>query len=124
MNQPVPRFEELRRIFAGLGFITTSQEMCPVLQRAYKAARVSDATVLLQGETGTGKQVLARAIHSLDGKRSRCRNPDDDAEFRRQGRQPRSGPEERRLGRTGQPEHAKTGGAAGNGSSPYLPMLM
>jgi transcriptional regulator with GAF, ATPase, and Fis domain len=71
LNQPVPRFEELRRIFAGLGFITTSQEMCPVLQRAYKAARVSDATVLLQGETGTGKQVLARAIHSLDGKRSR-----------------------------------------------------
>ena len=45
--------------------------MDPVLHCAYKAAQVSDATVLLQGETGTGKQVLARAIHSLDQKRCR-----------------------------------------------------
>lgn len=40
-----------------------------VLQCAYKAAQVSDTTVLLQGETGTGKQILARAIHALDHKR-------------------------------------------------------
>ncbi len=45
--------------------------MDPVLHCAYKAAQVSDTTVLLQGETGTGKQVLARAIHSLDQKRGR-----------------------------------------------------
>ena len=45
--------------------------MDPVLHCAYKAAQVSDATVLLHGETGTGKQVLARAIHSLDQKRCR-----------------------------------------------------
>src|SRR5215831_11357512 len=44
--------------------------MTSVLQCAYKAAQVSDVTVLLEGETGTGKQVLARAIHSLDAKRS------------------------------------------------------
>jgi two-component system response regulator PilR (NtrC family) len=43
--------------------------MTPALHCAYKAAQVSDTTVLLQGETGTGKQVLARAIHSLDQKR-------------------------------------------------------
>jgi len=61
----------LRDIFSALGFVTTSQRMTPVLQCAYKAAQVSDATVLLQGETGTGKQVLARAIHCLDEKRSR-----------------------------------------------------
>ena len=67
----MPDQQELRDIFADLGFITTSPRMTPVLQRAYKAARVSDATVLLQGETGTGKQVLARAIHSLDAKRGR-----------------------------------------------------
>jgi len=47
--------------------------MTPVLQCAYKAAQVSDTTILLQGETGTGKQVLARAIHQLDQKR--CRSP-------------------------------------------------
>jgi two-component system response regulator PilR (NtrC family) len=45
--------------------------MTAVLQCAYKAALVSDTTVLLQGETGTGKQVLARAIHRLDKKRGR-----------------------------------------------------
>lgn len=45
--------------------------MHAVLQCAYKAAQVSDTTVLLQGETGTGKQILARAIHSLDQKRGR-----------------------------------------------------
>ena len=47
--------------------------MTPVLQCAYKAAQVSDTTILLQGETGTGKQVLARAIHQLDQKR--CHSP-------------------------------------------------
>ena len=45
--------------------------MNAILQRAYKAAQVSDTTVLLQGETGTGKQILARAMHALDQKRCR-----------------------------------------------------
>jgi transcriptional regulator with GAF, ATPase, and Fis domain len=43
--------------------------MTPVLRRAQKAANVSDVTILLEGETGTGKQVLAEGIHSLDQKR-------------------------------------------------------
>lgn len=71
MAQQIPDSEELREIFSGLGFVTTCPRMTPVLQCAYKAAQVSDTTVLLQGETGTGKQVLARAIHSLDQKRCR-----------------------------------------------------
>jgi transcriptional regulator with GAF, ATPase, and Fis domain len=45
--------------------------MNAVLQCAYKAAHVSDITVLLEGETGTGKQILARAIHAMDQKRHR-----------------------------------------------------
>ena len=69
MNQTTPAVEHLREIFSALGFVTSCPRMTPVLERAYKAARVSDATVLVQGETGTGKQVLARAIHRLDGKR-------------------------------------------------------
>lgn len=67
----VPDPTALRDIFCRLGFVTVSQQMIPVLQYAYKAALVSDTTVLLQGETGTGKQVLARVIHSLDQKRGR-----------------------------------------------------
>jgi transcriptional regulator with PAS, ATPase and Fis domain len=37
--------------------------MLPVLQQASKAAFVSDVTALLEGETGSGKQILAQAIH-------------------------------------------------------------
>ncbi len=60
---------ELRTIFDELGFVTRSPQMMPLLLRARKAAEVSDITVLLEGETGTGKQVLAQGIHSLDQKR-------------------------------------------------------
>lgn len=61
--------EALRRCFDDLGFITGSAAMLPLLRQAYKAAWVSDITVLLEGETGTGKQILAYAIHCLDRKR-------------------------------------------------------
>jgi DNA-binding NtrC family response regulator len=60
---------ELRETFFQLGFVTGSNHLLPLLRRARKAAEVSDVTVLLEGETGTGKQVLAHAIHMLDGKR-------------------------------------------------------
>jgi two-component system response regulator GlrR len=60
---------ELCRLFAAHGFITASAAMMPVLRQARKAAAVSDITVLLEGETGTGKQVLAQVIHNLDEKR-------------------------------------------------------
>src|SRR5262245_9091801 len=60
---------ELQETFDELGFVTRSPLMLPVLFRARKAAQVSDITVLLEGETGTGKQVLAQGIHSLDQKR-------------------------------------------------------
>jgi transcriptional regulator with PAS, ATPase and Fis domain len=60
---------DLQETFALLGFVTVSPEMMPVLARARKAAEVSDITVLIEGETGTGKQVVAHAIHQLDQKR-------------------------------------------------------
>ncbi|HET9282417.1 MAG TPA: sigma 54-interacting transcriptional regulator [Candidatus Angelobacter sp.] len=64
---------DLLTAFAKLGFITCSPNMVDLLHRAWRAADVSDITVLLEGETGTGKQVLARSIHQLDQKR--CRFP-------------------------------------------------
>jgi transcriptional regulator with GAF, ATPase, and Fis domain len=60
---------ELQRLFCELGFVSGSDQLLPLLQRAHKAAEISDVTVLIEGETGTGKQVLAEAIHRLDGKR-------------------------------------------------------
>ena len=59
---------ELQETFARLGFVTSSSLM-PVLGQARKAAEASDITILVEGETGTGKQVIARAIHELDRKR-------------------------------------------------------
>ena len=61
---------ELQTTFAQLGFVTSSSSVVSLLRRAYKAALVSDITVLLEGETGTGKQVLAQGIHKLDRKRN------------------------------------------------------
>jgi DNA-binding NtrC family response regulator len=68
-----PSDEELRHTFTQLGFVAASSEMMPILHLAYRAAVVSDITILIEGETGTGKQVLSRAIHELDPKR--CRFP-------------------------------------------------
>lgn len=66
---PLLTNDELRRSFNDLGFVTGSEALLPLLRQVYKAACVSDITVLLEGETGTGKQVLAFAIHCLDQKR-------------------------------------------------------
>ncbi len=43
---------------------TASQAMADLYQRAYWAA-TSDANVILTGETGTGKEVMARLIHNF-----------------------------------------------------------
>jgi transcriptional regulator of acetoin/glycerol metabolism len=44
------------------GLVGTNPAWLAVLERAARVAR-SDSTVLISGETGTGKEVLARAIH-------------------------------------------------------------
>lgn len=52
------------------GLLTKAPEMAPLLARVEKAAR-TDSTVLLRGESGSGKELLARALHRLSGRRAR-----------------------------------------------------
>ncbi len=52
------------------GIIGVSHGMARILSQSARAAEVSDAPVLIYGESGTGKQLLAEMIHRLDGKRA------------------------------------------------------
>lgn len=58
-----------RAIFEQAGIAGQSRAMADLLHAARRAAQVSDAPVLILGESGTGKQLLAEAIHRMDGKR-------------------------------------------------------
>jgi DNA-binding NtrC family response regulator len=58
-----------RAIFDEAGFAGQSREMAKVLLQARRAAMISDAPILIEGESGTGKQLLAEAIHRMDPKR-------------------------------------------------------
>lgn len=50
--------------------VGTSAAMRDIVQQMRQVAASPDTTVLLQGETGTGKEVLARAIHTLSRRTS------------------------------------------------------
>ncbi|MHB8828529.1 MAG: RNA repair transcriptional activator RtcR family protein [Syntrophales bacterium] len=54
--------EELIREFSGLQMIGRSPALTKVMETV-RAAALYDSAVLIQGETGTGKELVARAIH-------------------------------------------------------------
>jgi len=62
--------EEVRRDFSTQEIIGESHSLLSVLEQVNTVA-ASDATVILLGETGTGKELLARAIHEHSRRKAR-----------------------------------------------------
>jgi transcriptional regulator with PAS, ATPase and Fis domain len=61
--------EEMER----LGIVGNSAKMKSVFRWVIRISTLSDFSVLIKGETGTGKELIARALHSLD--KNRCKGP-------------------------------------------------
>jgi transcriptional regulator with GAF, ATPase, and Fis domain/CheY-like chemotaxis protein len=56
-------------VMAGLGIAGTSPPMARLLRTVMRLAPLTDLPVLILGETGTGKELVARALHALDERR-------------------------------------------------------
>ncbi|MCM2334314.1 MAG: sigma-54 dependent transcriptional regulator [Anaeromyxobacteraceae bacterium] len=68
------RSDEEQRVeltMSEVGFVGRSPAVLALFRAVVRIAPLSDLPVLVAGETGTGKELLARAIHRLDPKRSR-----------------------------------------------------
>ncbi len=63
--------EEHRWQFANVEIVGRSAAMQQIADNVEKLARAESATVLLQGESGTGKDLVARAIHVRSNRRDR-----------------------------------------------------
>ena len=61
----------LRNSIDGVPLLTTGSPLFRALIETAHAAASSDATILLTGESGTGKNVLARQIHEWSSRRDR-----------------------------------------------------
>jgi formate hydrogenlyase transcriptional activator len=62
--------EELRHARRDDAYVAESPQMRAVLEQLRRVA-ASDSTVLIRGETGTGKEGLARRVHALSPRRER-----------------------------------------------------
>jgi DNA-binding NtrC family response regulator len=62
---------EIRTAMDQLGIIGVSKSMLELFRTLLRFTLLSDLPTLITGETGTGKERFARALHQLDPKRSR-----------------------------------------------------
>ncbi len=65
--------EKIRNAMQNLGIIGESEAIISIFRWIVRVSGLSDLPILIMGETGTGKQVLAHAVHRLDPKR--CGGP-------------------------------------------------
>jgi Nif-specific regulatory protein len=61
--------QELKTRMKELGIIGVSSQMLSIFRWVMRVSSLSDFPVLINGETGTGKELIANALHRLDGKR-------------------------------------------------------
>jgi transcriptional regulator with PAS, ATPase and Fis domain len=65
--------QTIEKVQRELGIVAESPAMRAIFRAVLRVSRLSDLPLLITGETGTGKELLARSVHQLDPKR--CRGP-------------------------------------------------